>query len=262
MHSRVALRSAIALLVCILAVAPMPVEASLPDSTPTRQTDISAAPGDFSLDLADEADFVSQYTEYWCVGASMQMMLNVIGVTEDNSRPNQERYMRVARSSGESLQQVDHGEPADGLRGAGSSGWARGLVLLGAGLYAERALDDFDGALREAARAIRATQRPVGLIVWRGAHAWVMTGFSATADPLVNPDFDVTGVYVMDSWYPRVSSIWGPGQKPNTWIAADDLTADFLPRRGGQWHAELAGKFVIVMPVEPERRSPVIRLAS
>ena len=208
-----------------------------------------AAAAPFTLNLAEEDDFVSQYTPYWCIGASMQMMLNIVGTTDDEGRPAQERYMRVARAEGPSLEEVDHGEPSEALTGAGSSGWARGLTLLGAGRYEERVLDEFDAALRAAAVALRKTNRPVGLIVWRGAHAWVMTGFTATADPALRFDFRVTGVYVLDSWYPRVSSIWGRGQEPNSYLATDDLSEAFLPRRGGQWHGEQAGKWVAVLPV-------------
>lgn len=87
-----------------------------------------------------------------------------------------------------------------------------------------------------------------------------MTGFTATTDPLVDPNFEVTGVYVQDPWYPRVSSIWGPGQEPNTYLSTKALEEDFLPRRGGQWHAELAGMFVVVMPVDPiPRPGPQLR---
>lgn len=84
------------------------------------------AAGDYSINLYEDSDFVSQATPYWCIGASMQMMLNVIGVDDDDSRASQERNMLLARSLGPSLRQVDHGQSAGGLRGAGSSGWARG----------------------------------------------------------------------------------------------------------------------------------------
>ena len=86
-----------------------------------------------------------------------------------------------------------------------------------------------------------------------------MTGFTATADPLTTSEFRVTGVYVQDPWYPRVSSIWGPGQEPNSWISTKALKSDFLPRRGGRWHAELAGKFVIVLPFNRSRPAPQLR---
>ena len=39
---------------------------------------------------------------------------------------------------------------------------------------------------------IRLTNRPVGLMTWRGAHSWVMSGFNATADPAVTDKFTVT----------------------------------------------------------------------
>ena len=211
----------------------------------------------FSTNLYQKGDFVSQYTRYWCIGASMQMMLNISGATDDETRAAQESYMRVARSLGPSLRRVDHGQATDAaggaLRGAGSGGWARGLVTLGGRNYAERAVDGYGSAVRAAAYALRKTGRPVGLIVWRGAHAWVMSGFTATTDPLTDPDFRVTGVYIQDPWYPRISSIWGPGQKPNSWISINALKADFLPRRGGKWHAELAGKYVLVLPVDLPR---------
>ena len=216
------------------------------------------------MNLYEKGDFVSQYTPYWCVGASMQMMLNVIGVSDDRSRASQVRYMRTARSSGPSLRQVDHGQTAEnagGLRGAGSSGWARGLVGLGAGGYGQRAMKGYTATVRTAVEALRATNRPVGLIVWRGAHAWVMTGFTATADPLTHPEYQVTGVFILDPWYPRVSSIWGRGQKPNSWISIKALRSDFLPRRGGRWHPELAGMYVLVLPHDPGIPGPrMIRL--
>lgn len=219
----------------------------------------TAAAGDFSINLYRKGDFVSQATPYWCIGASMQMMLNIVGVTDDDSRAAQERNMRAARSRGPSSRDSDQEQNAPlaggALRGAGSAGWASGLVELGARYYAQQAVDGYAAAVRVAAGALRRTNRPIGLIVWRGAHAWVMSGFTATADPLVDPDYRVTGVYIQDPWYPRVSSIWGPGQKPNSWISVNALKADFLPRRGGQRHAEQAGKYVLVVPVDPPRRT-------
>ena len=246
---RPSIAAAVALLLAVSPVVLPSTPAAAAGGDPSDAPALATARGAFAFDLNEPGDFVRQYTPYWCVGASMQMMLNIIGVTDDESRAAQERYMRVARSEGPPQQQVDHGQSAGGLRGAGSSGWASGLTRLGAGRYEERALDDGDEAVRSAALALRATSRPVGLVVWRGAHAWVMTGFTATSDPLLDPGFEVTGVFIQDPWYPRVSSIWGPGQEPDSWISRKALDEDFLPRRGGAWHAELAGKFVIVAPL-------------
>ena len=252
-------------LVAALALPTTAVAAAVPAPTPTLAERAGAPSGEYAINLYEEGDFASQRTAYWCIGASMQMMLNIVGLTDDDdSRAGQERYMRLARARGPSLRQVDHDQTTEAaggtLRGAGSSGWARGLVELGAGGYREQAVDDYTAALRDAAYTLRRTGRPVGLIVWRGAHAWVMSGFTATADPLVDPDFRVTGVYVQDPWYPRISSIWGPGQEPDSWISVKALKSDFLPRRGGRWHAELAGKYVLVLPFDPIRRQAYWRM--
>lgn len=67
---------------------------------------MAASTTDFSMNLYKKGDFVSQATIYWCIGASMQMMLNVIGVTDDARRASQERNMRMARSVGDSLNTV------------------------------------------------------------------------------------------------------------------------------------------------------------
>lgn len=253
--STFARRATVGISTLLLAFAfPVTVLSAFGEADPSPAVGSPGATRSFTINLYEKGDFASQRTAYWCIGASMQMMLNIVGLTEDDSRAGQERYMRLARARGPSLRQVDHGLDADAaggaLRGAGSSGWARGLIELGAGGYRQHAVDIYAAALRDAAYALRTTARPVGLIVWRGAHAWVMSGFKATADPLVDPDFQVTGVYVQDPWYPRVSSIWGPAQTPNAFISTKSLRSDFLPRRGGRWHAELAGMYVLVLPFD------------
>lgn len=248
----------IAAAVLVLAVGPGGALASGASTTRSEGAATAPSAADFSLNLYERGDFVSQYTAYWCVGASMQMMLAISDVNDDMTRSAQRRYMLAARTNGPSLRQIDHGrtDAAGELRGAGSSGWARGLVQLGAGRYEQRAFDSYSIAIRTVAYSLRKTNRPVGLIVWRGAHAWVVSGITASADPLVDPDFRVTGVYVQDPWFPRVSSIWGRGKRPNTYMSTRSLRAAFLPRRAGRWHAELAGKFVVVLPVESAWREP------
>ena len=55
------------------------------------------------------------------------------------------------------------------------------------------------------------------------AHAWVMSGFKATADPALTDDFTVTHVWVEDPWAGRVSRTWGPGLDPHTLLTAQEL---------------------------------------
>jgi hypothetical protein len=97
---------------------------------------------------------------------------------------------------------------------------------------------------------VRLSERPVGLLVWRGAHAWVLSGFEATADPAMTAEFDVTHVWIQDPWHPRSSSIWGPGQPPNARIAVAKLSEDFLSwRRPTVRYPEKDGRYVLVLPV-------------
>ena len=46
--------------------------------------------------------------------------------------------------------------------------------------------------MRYAAKRNRLTGKPVGLLVARGGHAWVMTGFQATADPALTSNYRLT----------------------------------------------------------------------
>ena len=130
------------------------------------------------MNLYRRGDFASQATKLYCVPGAMQTMMNVMdrGATKA-SRAVQDRLYRLARRLS-----------TDRLRGEGAEpdGWARGLERLGYGQFEVKVANSRMGAIRAAARALRRTNRPVGLLVWRGAHAWVMTGFKATADPAVD----------------------------------------------------------------------------
>ncbi len=63
-------------------------------------------------------------------------------------------------------------------------GWSAGLNLMGAGPYTLVGTATIDEALlHRGPTAMQRTGRPVGLLMWRGRHAWVMSGFLATGDP-------------------------------------------------------------------------------
>ena len=180
-------------------------------------------------------------------------MMNVIDPDGALPHPSQEMLNQVARRLS-----------TDRLVGAGSEpeGWAGTLNTFGYGPYVVRSERTRAGAIEAAARAIRETGRPVGLLVWRGAHAWVMSGFEAEADPLSPGHLDVRAVYVQDPWHPRVSSIWGPGQSPNTRITVSDLAADYLPwRRPTARYPEKDGQFVLILPMLDAPRDETLRAA-
>jgi hypothetical protein len=211
----------------------------------------------YSINLFAAEDFVSQTDEFQCIGASIQMMLNMVRPGADRTARTQSNVQQLAR--GLSWLPVDPPKPFAGpVRGASSRGWVRALDQLGVGPYILRSEATMAGAVEVAARAIRVTGKPVGLLVWRGRHAWVMTGFTATADPLAMGGFDVTSVTIADPWYPRNSNIWGRSPKPGSRLTLDQLDDDFLRlafRSTG--HRD---RFLLVLPLRGPIEPPDIRV--
>jgi hypothetical protein len=226
----------------------------------------TAADTSFRLDLARKGDYVAQANLVQCVGASMQMMLNIMGPKDDRTAKTQVKLQHLARSNS--------GPRRDGMQRQGASvrGWTAGLNMLGAGPYRLVGTDTLSEALKMSARAIRETGKPVGLLVWRGRHAWVMSGFTATADPRFTDDFKVTGAIVLDPLYPHGSSVWGPSPTPRETLTPKELGRQFVPRRQGNWPAgnsnpwsimtSLGGKYVLVLPYEVVRFQHIERTAS
>ncbi|MGK2851455.1 MAG: hypothetical protein ACSLFN_11155, partial [Candidatus Limnocylindrales bacterium] len=195
--------------------------------------------GAYEVNLYRKGDFVSQATVKQCVAGAMQTMLNIVGPDNDRTKATQTSLARLAKRLSEAR---NHGtEPL---------GWARGLEEHEAGAYRVVVEPTMGAAVRRAVTAIRATGRPVGLLVWRGAHSWVLHGFTASADPAVTDDFAITGLWVSDPWYPRVSSIWGPSRKPNQRITVKQLREDYRKwRRPTGRYPGMDGHYVLVLPV-------------
>jgi hypothetical protein len=217
----------------------------------------AAAEPAFKLDLASKGDYVAQTNFVQCVGASMQMMLNMINPKDDRTARTQLRLQDLARDLS--------GPTREGFQRKGASvrGWAAGLNQLNAGPYRLVGTTTIDEALHLAAAAIRQTNRPVGLLVWRGRHAWVMSGFQATADPLRSTDYTVTAAIVMDPLYPHGSKVWGRSPRPREALSPRDLGRQFVPRRqgnnfpgglssgvGAATMSSLSGKYVLVLPYD------------
>jgi len=193
----------------------------------------------FAMNLARRADFVAQYTFEWCVGASLQMALNMSTDDERTSRTDQQRLWEMARDRSSSP-----------FGGANPIGWVATLNELGVGPYRLVSLPSFDEAVATAATAIRETRRPVGLVMWRGRHAWMMSGFQATADPRHFDDFDVTRVRVHDPLYPHGSSVWGKSPRPNSAISLDTLAKQYVIRDRGRVNLGVPPGWLLVLPVK------------
>ena len=219
---------------------PTPTPTATPSPTPTPTTTPSPTPtGPYAVNLYGKGDFVSQATKDQCVAAAMQIMLNIVGPENDRSKRTQASLARLAKRLSDAR---------DG--GTEPEGWARGLERRGAGAYTVVVEPTMGKAVRRAVEAIRATGRPVGLLVWRGAHSWVLHGFETTADPAVTAEYKVSGLWVSDPWYPRVSSIWGASRKPNQRITVKQLREDYLKwRRPTGRYPGKDGEYVLVIPV-------------
>ena len=203
----------------------------------------------YRLDVSTATDFVAQTNFVQCVGASMQMMLNMIEPADDRTAAEQLRLQDIAR--------YYSGSRPDGRQRQGASvrGWSAGLNLEGAGPYKLAGATTIDEAMRMAAQAISDTGKPVGLLVWRGRHAWVMGGFTATADPAATSDFRVTEAIILDPLYPHGSKVWGRSPRPREALSIADLGKQFVPRGTGRnsrsWMSSFTGQYVMVLPVKP-----------
>ncbi len=212
------------------------------DPTAGPSLDPPPAPGPFAMDIYRRNAFVSELKPIFCVPAAMQTSINIMkrGRTDVTVATQKSLYQLARQYSGPKLS-GDGAEP---------EGWAEGLNQLGFGPYVVDVKARRQDAIHVAAGALRMTGRPVGLLVWRGAHSWVMSGFTATADPAYTSDFKVTGLRIEDVWYPRISSIWGASRPPDALVPVGRMPEDYL-----QWRRPTArypgkdGRFVLVLPV-------------
>ena len=212
-----------------------------PEPAATPRPEAAADPDPFALNLYRKGDFVAQYTFEWCVGASLQMALNMSTGESHTSRTDQQDLWEMARDASFSP-----------FGGANPTGWTAVLNDAGIGPYVLVSIPTLDEALAVAAKAIRATERPVGLVMWRGRHAWVMSGFESSADPAKADDFDVTGIRVLDPLYPNGSSVWGASPKPNTLVSPATLAKQFVVRDVTQSRVNLGVPtgYLMIVPVD------------
>ena len=195
-------------------------------------------PGPYAMDLYQANDFVGEFEDTWCVAAAVQTSMNIMDTGADRTRRTQARLVALIKSLSAAR---------DG--GAEPEGWAAALTELGYGNYEVRAEPSIEAAIHLAARQIRLTNRPVGLVVWRGVHSWVMSGFAATADPALTDAFDVTDVRIEDVWYPRFSTIWGYSRRPDARVPVARLPEDYLPWDLRRDYPDKDGQFVLVVPI-------------
>ncbi|MBI2762867.1 MAG: hypothetical protein HYX54_03825 [Chloroflexi bacterium] len=220
-----------------LTASPTAAPTDTPQPTPARvAVDVNLLPD-------AERVFASQITKDWCAPATVQMVLTIFGRGNVSEAFQRELVSRI--DEWESWQDSHDG-------GWGPSAMVEALVAYGVTGYEIRAYETRADALRDAAGAISDTGSPVVLLAWRGAHAWLMSGYRADADPRLFPDATVSGAYVLDAWYPRVSSIWGASDPPGTFQDAAEMARNFLPwKRPEGKYPERDGRFLVLIPTLP-----------
>jgi len=232
----------------IATVTPHPSRSAPPSPTPVPRVAL-----DISITPDPAAVFTSQINDKYCAVAGTQMVLTILGLGESGEAFQAEIGDRIGEWESRS----------DSLNG----GWGPAAVSLALAAYGEpgyviHAYDSYTDALRASAIAIVETDKPVVMFPWWGAHTWVMTGFRADADPTVFDDAAISGAYILDPWYPRVSSIWGPSDPPGNFEDLAELERNWPAFQGPPGYEQIGpgwtrpegpypdrdGRFVVLLP--------------
>jgi hypothetical protein len=172
----------------------------------------------FRIDLYGPGVYTMQATWSWCTAAVVQIMRNVTHGETDHSAGHQSAYFSYMHA---------HNRYTFAAReGNDPQGFLAGLRRYVSPRYQLVASTTFDNAIRSAARRMGATHLPVALIVDHGRHAWVLAGFTATADPSGAANFRVLSVRIVGPLYGRQSKN-GYDPPPNTSLSLTALRRYF-----------------------------------
>lgn len=213
--------------------APMPEPTAAPTPAPTAAPTPPRTPVVTRVNLYRSSAMVRQYTNYWCVPAAVQSMVNLVRNTSSRAYATQNYYYKMIRRNN---------RYAYATRGNDPQGWAWGLrnFSRGTAMYAARMYSNKQQALDAIVTSIAGTGDPVGVTVKGGTHAWVVLGYRTSHDPLEPTRKTILGFYVS-----------GPlGSRADRWPYAYLTTAQFNTyfTRYHEWQRKVAweGKWVII----------------
>ena len=164
-----------------------------PTATPTPRPTATPAPTPrptaviTRVNLYRASAMVRQYTNYWCVPAATQSMVNLVRNRSNRSYTTQRYYYKRIRS---------HNRYAYRTLGNDPQGWAWGVRYFSGADYAARAYTSKTSALSYIVGSIARTRDPVGVTVHRGTHAWVVLGYRTSHDPIEPTKKSILGFYV------------------------------------------------------------------
>jgi hypothetical protein len=221
---------------------PTPSAKASPGAKPTATAPVRR-PVNVDLLANPKKYFVSELQNDLCAPAGVQTVLAILRLADTSDAFQQKLESRI--DEWESYRDSHNG-------GWGPGAMVKALDAYGAHGYEIRAYGSRADGMFDAAVAISTYHKPVILLAWRGAHTWVMTGYRADADPLQFKDAQVAGTYIMDPWYPRISSIWGPSDPPGTFQDRSEMRRNYLAwNRPEGNYPDRDGRFIAVLPTTP-----------
>jgi hypothetical protein len=212
-----------------------------PAISPTPADAAGLSPWKGGIDLYRSGVFTTQKTWQWCTAADVQIIRNIVDRDTDHSRANQQRYFTAMRAHNRYDIPV-----ADGVDPAG---WTYGLRHYVDTRYRLVSSGSFSSALRSAVTSLRRTNLPVGITVGHGGHAWVLTGFSATADPAKTTRFTITSVRVTGPLWGLQSRSYGYDMRPDTKLTPKQLAGFFTPWHYARIRMAWEGRWVSIQPI-------------
>ncbi len=193
------------------------------------------------IDLYRSGVFTTQQTWLWCTAADIQIIRNIVDHRSDHTRTSQAAYFDYMRAHDTYRIPISDG--------VDPGGWTAGLRHFVDGRYRLVASRSFDDALRSAVTNLRRTNLPVAITVSHGNHAWVLTGFTATADPAMTSHFTVTSVRVTGPLWGLQSRSYGYDMAPDRKLTPSQLRGFFTPWHYARIHMAWEGRWVSVQPI-------------
>src|SRR6478735_8507254 len=146
-------------------LAPGQTAAPTPVPTPAPKRE----PVDVNIITKPKQHFIAEVDHEWCAVAATQMVL----AWHDAAPLTEAFQIQLANRVGEWESSRDSKNG-----GWGPAAMTKALDAYGVSGYEVRIYETRQDAMTDAARAIETTGSPVILLTWRGAHSWVMTGFT------------------------------------------------------------------------------------
>jgi hypothetical protein len=222
---------------------------ALGSSGPAAVPDVAAAglpAWHGGIDLYRKGTFTTQRSWLWCTAADVQIIRNIVRHQKDHTTANQRLYFDWMRRHNRYSLPLSAGvDPA---------GWTAGLRHFVDNRYRLVASRTFEAALKSAVTNLRRTNLPVGITVANGGHAWILTGFTATADPLKTSKFTVTSVRVVGPLF-GLQSRNGYDMPPDTKLTPAQFRHFFTPWKYAPKPMIWDGRYVSIQPIPAKAAS-------